>query len=278
MHMEDTMERKVGDIGRDIVLGALVISMGIWWWYSAAPKEPRDMLEYSVKIETFDVVAPPHARPPAPPPSPQAPPADPPKTDPQTGPKEGPEEGGGSYGSGTVIGYIHHHLGDGSGTFDSVILTAYHVVKDTPRIVVSWKGKGIKGRVIARDPALDLALIQVPVRLPKVELLAGPIWDGENTWVVGYPFGLNASITHGFISPKGPDGPSGLRQESGSIWFGNSGGGVFVLRDGRYVLAGVADAIYVKPYMGTLLFATTVGFFVPVESVKKFLVDNHVIH
>lgn len=253
------------EIGRNVAIVALVVSAVLGWWYNVTPKEPRVTLEYSVKIETVtpDVPSAPHAQPSAP----QTPPADP--------PKPGPEKSGGSMGSGTVIGDIHHHVGNKDGVFHSAILTNEHVIRGASRVYVHWKGRKIEGRVIAIDAELDLALVQVSERLPKVELLDGPIWDGENTWVVGYPFGLSASITHGFISPKAPK--QELRQESASIWFGNSGGGVFVLRDGRYVLAGVADAIYARPMMGGILFANTVGFFVPIESVKKFLANNHVI-
>lgn len=256
------------EIGRNVAIVALVASAVLGWWYTVTPKEPRVLLESSVKIETETLAVPSPPKANQPPSKRQSPPADPPKTE--------PKKSGGSWGSGTVIGDIHHHLGNKDGVYHSVILTNEHVVKGASKVYAHWKGMKIEGRVIAIDAQLDLALVQVPVRLPKVELLDGPIWDGENTWVVGYPFGLSASITHGFISPKAPK--EELRQESASIWFGNSGGGVFVLRDGRYVLAGVTDAIYVKPMMGALLFATTVGFFVPIESVKKFLTDNHVMH
>lgn len=255
------------EIGRNVAIVALVVSAVLGWWYNVTPKEPRVTLEYSVKVETvtLDASASPKAKQPSS--KQQSPPADPPKTE--------PKKIGGSFGSGTVIGDIHHHVGNKDGVFHSVILTNEHVVKGASKVYVHWKGRKIEGRVIAIDAELDLALVQVSVRLPKVEMLTGPIWDGENTWVVGYPFGLSASITHGFISPKAPK--QELRQESASIWFGNSGGGVFVLRDGHYVLAGVTDAIYVKPMMGGILFANTVGFFVPIESVKKFLANNHVI-
>lgn len=247
------------NIGRNVAIVALVVSAVLGWWYTVVPQEPRVLLGSSVKIETEtpDAVKPP---------SRSHSPTNPPKTE--------PKKSGGSFGSGTVIGDIRHHLGNKDGVCHSAILTNEHVVKNASKVYAHWKGKKIEGRVIAIDSELDLALVQVPVCLPKVEMLAGPIWDGENTWVVGYPFGLSASITHGFISPKAPKGE--LRQESASIWFGNSGGGVFVLRDGRYVLAGVTDAIFVKPVMGGILFANTVGFFVPIESVKIFLAKNHV--
>jgi len=260
------MER-LWNIGRNVAIVALVISAVLGWWYNTTPKEPRVLLEYSVQIETETANVPPPPKANQPSSKRQSPPAGPPKTE--------PKKSGGSFGSGTIIGDIHYHLGNKDGVFQSGILTNEHVIKGASKVYVHWKGKKIEGRVIAVDAELDLALVQVPVRLPKVELLAGPIWDGENTWVVGYPFGLSASITHGFISPKAPK--EGLRQESASIWFGNSGGGAFVLRDGRYVLAGVTDAIYVKPMMGGLLFANTVGFFVPIESVYTFLAKNHVI-
>lgn len=254
------------EIGRNVAIVALVVSAVLGWWYNVTPKEPRVTLEYSVKVETviLDASASPKAKQPSS--KQQSPPADPPKTE--------PKKSGGSFGSGTLIGYIHYHFDGNDGVFQTAILTNEHVIKGASKVYVHWKGKKIEGRVIAVDSELDLALVQVPVRLPTVELLAGPIWDGENTWVVGYPFGLSASITHGFISPKAPK--EELRQESASIWFGNSGGGVFVLRDGRYVLAGVTDAIFVKPVMGGILFANTVGFFVPIESVKIFLAKNHV--
>ena len=260
--------RNVSDVERIFVFVALTVIGAAWWRFATLPQEPRSMLESSVKIEvTTPAVAPSlHA-----PSSPQAQPPEMP-TPPEV--SKGEQKKTGGFGSGTIIGHSHYHFGDDDGVLHSIILTNEHVVKSATDVIVYWKGLRFNGRVFAKDAELDLALIQVAVGLPKAEMFFGPMVTGEPEWVVGYPFGLDVSISYGFVSS--PTGKN-VRQGSASVWFGNSGGGTFILRHDHYVLAGVTNAIHGRPMMGGMLFADTVEFFITMDKVKKFLADNHVM-
>lgn len=251
------------DFGRDLVLAAAAICMLsalIGWLLTIVPQEPSVMLQSAVKIEVMnldEVILLP-GQPPQP--------ADPHLLRPKKKQVHA--------GSGTVIDHGSDQRTGNPNVNHSIILTSEHVIEDASTIFVYWHGLKMEARVIAQDHELDLALIEVPVYLPKAEMHFGPVEIGDSEWVVGYPFGLGISITSGFVSEEFLDKTI---QGSASIWPGNSGGGIFVMRNGHYVLAGVAESIFRDRVNGVPIFANTVGFFVPMKKVKQFLIANKVL-
>ncbi|MEK7069039.1 MAG: serine protease [Patescibacteria group bacterium] len=252
---------KVFGLDSNIVIIACLVSGVVLWKLETLPQEPRVILESSVKIEVKSPAV--ESLPPS---SPQAQPPEVPKEE---------QKKTGGFGSGTVIGHSHYHLFGDEGACNSVILTSEHVVNNATGVIVYWKGQEYDGRVFAKDAELDLALIYVSVCLPKAEMFFGPMVTGEPEWVVGYPFGRDVSISHGYVSSPTS---KNVRQGSASVWFGNSGGGTFIFRHNHYVLAGVTNAIHGTPMMGGMLFADTVEFFVTMDKVRKFLTDNYVMN
>ncbi len=89
---------------------------------------------------------------------------------------------------------------------DGYILTNNHVVENADRISVVLTSKKVyDAKVIGRDPSTDLALIKVnETGLPIVKLgNSDEVNIGEWVLAVGYPLGLESTVTAGIVSAKG---------------------------------------------------------------------------
>jgi serine protease Do len=124
--------------------------------------------------------------------------------------------------------------GSGSGVIvrsDGVILTNNHVVGNAQTVQIGLAdGRRVEGRVLGRDPGIDVAVVRVPLQ----NLPAAPIGDsdflqpGQLAIAIGNPLGLDRSVTRGVISavnrsPQG-FGLEELIQTDAAINPGNSGG------------------------------------------------------
>ena len=129
-----------------------------------------------------------------------------------------PEEG---QGSGFIIDKEGH------------ILTNYHVVGDSAQVEVTLHNKKTyKAKVIGRDRAHDLAVVQIqaPELVPAVLGDSKGLQVGQKTFAIGNPFGLAGTMTRGIISSLRPiRSPEGAYMEEAiqtdaAINPGNSGG------------------------------------------------------
>ena len=140
--------------------------------------------------------------------------------------------------------------GSGSGVIvhaDGVILTNAHVVgmARTVRIGLA-DGRRLDGRVLGRDPALDVAV----VRVDAPNLPIAPLGDsdrlevGQTAIAIGNPLGLERTVTTGVVSAvnRSPRGIAldGLIQTDAAISPGNSGG---PLLDSRGRVVGINTAV-----------------------------------
>lgn len=163
------------------------------------------------------------------------------------------------------------------------ILTAAHCVKDDNAPLKNPVGEAVyyviraeidaddyvtyhPGTVIAYDAKFDLALIQVvvekmpghPFALLPTELPA----IGETVYGVGHPSKLYWSFIEGKISAyRHRDDLGDVIQINISVWFGDSGGGIFD-RDGK--LFGICSQ---------KLDISSMGYYVPLDNIKVFLTD-----
>lgn len=135
--------------------------------------------------------------------------------------------------------------GLGSGVLisdDGKVLTAAHVVQTAEAIQVElFSGESIPARVVASEPAADVALLQLE-RMPAVAQVAqlgdsDAVEVGERIFVVGAPWGESHSLTVGHISARRVEDEAfgGLLstemfQTDAAINEGNSGGPMFNLR------------------------------------------------
>lgn len=110
------------------------------------------------------------------------------------------------------------------------VLTNAHVVGQERAVRVLVDGKSINGRVVRRDGATDVALIQVSgeVLTPATVARQEPR-PGDPLYVIGTPLSLKLShtVTQGILSAVRQEKGRRLYQTDAAISPGNSGGPVF---------------------------------------------------
>ena len=140
--------------------------------------------------------------------------------------------------------------GNGSGVIydaaQGLVLTNNHVVKDSS----SWRVEFLNGRsaeatLVGVDPETDVAVLRVSVPgLRAVEVAdSDQIQVGDLSFAVGYPLGLDQTVTMGIVSAVGRSSGEGIEdyiQTDAPINSGNSGG---PLLDSRGRLVGLNTAI-----------------------------------
>jgi len=153
------------------------------------------------------------------------------------------------------------------------VLTANHVVAQISSAQVTTKdGRKFAARLIGRDPATDIAVLQL--QGPRSNLQAIALGDsdkidvGDFVIAIGNPFGLGQTVTSGIVSALGrtglgKQGYEDFIQTDASINPGNSGG---ALVDLRGQLVGINTAI-ISPGGGNV----GIGFAVPINMARRVM-------
>ncbi|UIJ46721.1 serine protease [Sphingomonas cannabina] len=127
---------------------------------------------------------------------------------------------------GEVVGFGH---GSGFAVAPNRIVTNAHVVEPAARypdnvligVVPSAGDKSYQGKLIAVDPARDLALIEFSgVSLPPLTLYAGPADEGDALIALGYPGNVDVATAQSmsdFIRPQSPVRSQGVYSGARSI-------------------------------------------------------------
>lgn len=169
-------------------------------------------------------------------------------------------------------------VGNGSGIViaEGYMLTAAHVVdKKTPlKFFTGAADKAITITVVKSDPTIDIALVTSPdIKCPCASFATSVAQD-EDAWAVGFPklmayrtqfltSGLIQNYTNNSIVTTALAAP------------GSSGGGLFVRRDGKYVLAGIIKTIGTNPQgpeaLGIEQEYHWMTFAVPANIIQQFL-------
>jgi serine protease DegQ len=151
------------------------------------------------------------------------------------------------------------------------VVTNNHVVEKAEQIQVTLKdGRALAAKLIGRDPATDLAVVQID----SDRLTALPLGDSDKLKVgdfvvaIGNPFGLGQTVTSGIVSALGRTGLTGegyedFIQTDASINPGNSGGALVSFQG---ELIGINTAI-IGPSGGSV----GIGFAVPVSIVRSVM-------
>jgi len=162
---------------------------------------------------------------------------------------------------------------------DGHIVTNNHVVSGADRISVTFQdGTTVSGKVIGSDADSDLAVVKVEVTADNLQ----PVQVADSTQVkvgqlavaIGNPFGLQGTMTVGFVSALGRLLPVDTESSAGSTYSipdviqtdapinpGNSGG-VLIDRDGKVI--GVTSAIVSSSGVNA-----GIGFAIPSAIVQK---------
>lgn len=156
--------------------------------------------------------------------------------------------------------------GNGSGVIynaaEGLILTNHHVVKDSAAWRVEFlNGRSAEATLVGADPETDIAVLRVKMPgLRAVEVAdSDDIRVGDLSFAVGYPMGLDQTVTMGIVSAVGRTSGEGIQdyiQTDAPINSGNSGG---PLLDSRGRLIGVNTAILSRGGGGNV----GIGFVVP---------------
>lgn len=167
----------------------------------------------------------------------------------------------------TVVSIMVQNRSSGSGAIirsDGMILTNAHVVADAQTVTVGLAdGRKLEGRVLGRDPGLDVAV----VRVTGDNLPVAPLGDsdalqvGQIAIAIGNPLGLDRTVTMGVVSALNRTTPQlggeTFLQTDAAISPGNSGG---PLVDSRGRVIGINSAVISG--MG----ASNLGFAIPINS------------
>ena len=115
---------------------------------------------------------------------------------------------------------------------DGIILTNHHVVSHGKVNVTLYDGQTLPARLIARDPEIDLAVLQIDhSNLPPAMVAdSRDLRVGQLVLAVGHPWGQRGVVTTGIISglctakTRGQRGSVPVIQSDVELAPGNSGG------------------------------------------------------
>lgn len=174
-----------------------------------------------------------------------------------------------------VVG-VSTAAGAGSGVIirrDGIVVTNAHVVGENTTVLIEFAtGNELQGRVLGRDPLLDIAVVDVAGE----DLPTAPLGDsdalqiGQTAIAIGNPLGFERTVTAGIISAIGRSLGGGLDQliqTDAAINPGNSGG---PLLDSRGQVIGITTAVIRDVPVGRQPFtAVGLGFAVPINLARE---------
>lgn len=152
------------------------------------------------------------------------------------------------------------------------VMTANHVVEHVSTAQIRTKdGRKFSARLVGRDPATDIAVLQIkdPTELKAIALGDSDALEvGDFVIAVGNPFGLGQTVTSGLVSALGrtglgKQGYEDFIQTDAAINPGNSGVALINLRG---ELVGINTAI-ISPGGGNV----GIGFAVPINMARRVM-------
>jgi S1-C subfamily serine protease len=156
------------------------------------------------------------------------------------------------------------------------VITNYHVIAEATNADVTFTdGNTYSAKVIGKDPAADLAILQIVDNfseekvMPLIIANSSNVRAGEQVAAIGNPFGLSGTITIGIVSQLGrllPNPDTGFSipntiQTDAAINPGNSGGPLLNMQ-GQVI--GMNTAIF----SGTGVYSG-IGFAIPSNTISR---------
>jgi S1-C subfamily serine protease len=154
-------------------------------------------------------------------------------------------------------------LSAGSGVIlseDGIIVTNYHVVKGAEGVTVTLNNhRSLSAKIVGVDAVTDIAVLKINAHdLPYFSYGdSDALKVGQWVLAIGYPLGLESTVTAGIVSAKG----GSFIQTDAAVNLGNSGGPL-VDREGRLVGINAALTTSTGSYVGY-------SFAIPAPIVKR---------
>ncbi len=143
---------------------------------------------------------------------------------------------------------VNGDAGTGSGVcVGEYVVTARHVTEASDEVTLKRGDEDqmhtVIGDVIFQSDEADLAVIKprYPVHGSQPATLSTtPLARGETVWYCGTTIGIHGCIEKSIVNlPKYTKDKHSYFAVNGGGWYGNSGGGCYVIRDGKPVLVGI---------------------------------------
>ena len=168
-------------------------------------------------------------------------------------------------------------VGNGSGVViaPGKVLTANHVAVEVEHGLLLEPGR-VPVATEKADENVDLALLGAPVACPCAKLAEYPAQEDEPVIVIGFP--MNERVQLQILTRGAAQGVIGSQLAlTAPVAGGNSGGGVFVWRDGEWQLVGILVATRGQGADAPVPIGVPVNYLsiaVDLETIRKFL-DSH---
>ncbi len=167
-----------------------------------------------------------------------------------------------------VVIRTNRSVGSGFAVSSDMIITSEHVINGVSSLVIETNNEtAYLGNIIASDPGLDLALIEVPgANFPTIPMTAATPPLGSDAYAIGAPNGLSFTVSKGVLSASEREVEGNVYiQTDAAVNPGNSGG---PLLNSAGQVIGVND-MKVED-------VERVSLAIPMSIVADFLSDNNV--
>lgn len=167
--------------------------------------------------------------------------------------------------------------GGGIAISQTHILTVSHLItfQDISKngiIEKRWKsrdGKSYNSKLVKYDRNLDLALFETNEKIKDFVPFIEEAKYGEQIWIIGHVLNNDWTVRGCFASFSEKLGYKTLVFEIGGQ--GDSGGGVFKIKNGKIYLCGVMRAINAVKIGGNVISIGTLGYAIPASVIQEFL-------
>jgi trypsin-like peptidase len=134
------------------------------------------------------------------------------------------------------------------------LITAAHGVSEKMSVFVN--GTRVEAKLIRKHPTLDIAVVEANIECPCAAIASTMPAVDERVVIVGFPM-FRATQTQISNEGKMQGMKGGELVMTGAVYFGYSGGGIFVRR-GRWELVGIVTGFFgPKEYQAALLMLAT---------------------